>query len=519
MKNLMDSILKSLWNIIQQNQEIIITALIAIAIIGTAIYILIPRLARLFLRMRHRQTPELQKLYISLLSNGEVIELYEPSQRYIENLEEEENKPKTNAWLSPYSRAVKASIRRRGRVPKSQYFNARRQIREASKHIKIRQLNEDEKKLVMLAPDSKDAQFAIELSFDGHAPEKITNLEPSIKTQLGLIDLIQTNKDNPIGATYIASKTRLEDPLVDLKIGEEFFKEYPAKNVHSLPMAKTTDGTAWNLPTHHTLIYGTTGSGKSGPLFGTIQQLAPFVEKGFVQLYGIDPKASDLRIFEDTTIFEEVVYTPDQAIAIINDYYHRLDERGRSQKTDLDNGKTNRAITVSKDTPLNILMIDELFDLRNNLMKSKEGKAAWANLENVFAKGRSLGFYVMAASQFAEKEHLQNLRNNIGTAVILRQPSPYLNDLFLGADAAKNGFDSTAIPLSNQANGYKYSGIGYVQDEGGTVSKVRFAYIGDEQLINLIKKYKKEEAEPLHEDNFLFVPQEDPDELPDLFWK
>lgn len=285
MKSLMDSLLSQAWNIIQQNNEIIITALIAIALSAAAIYVLTPKIARLFLRLRHHQTKELQQLYISLLSNGEVIKLYEPADRYIENLEEGDNKPKTNAWLSPYARAVKASIRRRGRVPKNQYFNARRQIREASKHIKVRRLNDDEQKLIMADPESKKTPFVIELSFDGHAPEKITNLEPSIKSQLGLIDLIQTNRDNPFAATYIASRTQLEDPLVEMKFGEEFFNENPAKNVHSLPMAKTSDGKTWSLPTHHTLIYGATGSGKSGPLFGAIQQLAPFVERGFVQMY------------------------------------------------------------------------------------------------------------------------------------------------------------------------------------------------------------------------------------------
>ena len=446
MRNLFETLLKDAWTIIQANQTLIAIALSATALIALTIYIAVPRIARLFLRIRHKQTPQLQKTYISLLSNGKIVELYEPSQRYVENLEENQQKPRTNAWLSPYSRAVKASVRRRGRVPKGQYFNARRQVSEASKHIKIRALTPEEASTVLLDENDKNAQFAIVLSYDGHTPEEISKLEPVIRTQLGLKDLISTPDDNPYAATYIASTSELEDALVKVKPGVELFEENPAKTPFSLPTARTSDGKVWSLPTHHTLIYGTTGSGKSGPLYGAIRQFAPFVEKGFVRMYAIDPKASDLRIFEDTSIFEQVEIDIPEQIELINDFYARAKQRTRSMKTDVEKGETNRSIKVSKDTPLNILFIDELFDLRNNLIKSSAGKEAWTNLESVFAIGRSIGFYVFAATQFAEREQLQNLRNNIGTAIILRQISTYLNDLFLGEGAAENGYDSTAIP-------------------------------------------------------------------------
>lgn len=531
MLNLFENILELLINAARDNSTLLITIAIAAAAIATTAYIAIPEIARLLLRVRYRQPRKLQKELIALLSNGEIVELYEPAAQYIADVEEGEKRPLTNAWLSPYARAVKATVRRRGRIPRSQYFNARKQIREASKHIRIRTLNEAERSTIATNDDDRFSQFVIELQYDGHNPSRFEKLYPAIKTQLGLKELVSTPDENPRATTLIASKTVLEDALVQLKPNIEFFNEHPARTPKSLPMALTVDGKTWSLPTHHTFIFGTTGSGKSGPLFATIKQATPFIEQGRMKLYGIDPKAADLRMFEQSSLFENVVLDTEDAIELINDLHNKMNQRTRSVKIDLAKGETGQSFEATTETPWNILMVDELFALRNDLIKTKEGKAAWTNLENILAKGRSSGFYVIAASQFADQENLKNLRPNFANVIVLKQPSPYLNDLFLGEKAKESGFDSTAIPASNAGNNYKYSGIGFVLQDGGNVVKVRFAYLGKEDLTKLILDHPKTEAK-LHEDNFVFQtePQaeedeelsiwgdEDSDELPPLEW-
>lgn len=533
MRNLLTGLLESALDFASDNSQTLIAAAIALAIIAAMVYVSLPAIARLALRLRYRQPKALQKQFISLLSNKHIVELYEPANQYIEDVEEGAKRPLTNAWISPYARAVKASIRRKGRIPQSQYFDARKQIKEAAKHITIRPLNEDERKTIATSADDSNAQFVIELQYDGHNPQQIERLHPAIKSQLGLRELISTPDANPLAETLIASRTELEDALVQLKPGAEYFEEHPAKSPTSLPMALTVEGKSWSLPTHHTFIYGTTGSGKSGPLLATIKQAAPFVEQGRMKLYGIDPKAADLRIFQQSSLFESVVLDAEEAIIMINDLHSQMNARTRNAKIDLSKGETGQSFKATTETPWILIMIDELFALRNDLVKTKEGKAAWTNLENILAKGRSAGFYVIAASQFADQENLKNLRPNFANVIVLKQPSGYLNDLFLGEGAKDDGYDSTAIPASTAANGYKYSGIGFVLEEGSGIMKVRFAYIAQADLIELIKAHPATSTAPLHESNFIFEPttpkdddnselspfgEYDDDELPPLEW-
>lgn len=494
-----------LW--LQQHEILLIGGAILLLLLAVSAYKLIPAAARLGLRLIHKQPKELQKKLIELLSGEALVELYEPSNRYVESVPEGK-KPRINAWLSPYARAVKASVKRRGRLPQNQIFQARRQVREAAKHIQVRPLTDEEKVLIDFDNENPFNQFAIVLQFDGHDPRDFERFYPGIKSQLGLQDLEVIPDENPRAVTLLASTVKLEDALVGMRHSTEFFEEHPAKSCTSLPMAATVDGKVWALPTHHSFIYGTTGSGKSGPLISTIVQLTPFVEKGIVKLYGIDPKAADIRVFETTNLFEKIATETDDAIALINEIHSQMNLRSRNVRIDLEKGETGQAFEATKKTPWVVLLIDELFALRQEMIQSKEGKASWTNLEKILAKGRSTGFFVIGASQFADMENLKQLRPNFTNVIVLRQPSAYLNDLFLGETAKANGFDSTAIPASNKANGYKYSGIGFVVGEGGGVEKVRFAHLPKAALIEFLKKHRAkstalpEELEPLKEDTW-----------------
>lgn len=474
------------------------TAIVVGALFFTVfvVYCVIPATLALWDRVRRRIPKELHRELTSLLSNFQVIELYEPSQRYLRDLvcdsEGKTSKPSTKAWLSPYRRAVKATSKRKGRTPSNQFFAAREQIREAAKHVKVRKLTKTEAGSIVTPEHAKEFDtFAIVLAYDGHAPADVEKLIPAIASQLGLKELFGVPDDNPFAMTLIASKHKLEDALVKMKRGAEFFNEHPATSPKSTPMAFTADGRVYSQPTHHTLTYGMTGSGKSGPFLAFIRQQAKFIdcEQPIVELYGIDPKAADLRLFQESCLFKRIVTETDDAIELINDFHHRMNRRQREAVIDLDRGITGQSFEPRPGTPYNILIIDELFALRNALFASREGKAAWTNLENIFAKGRSAGFFVQAASQQAKEEHLNTLRSNFGNVIVLSQNNPYLNDLFLGAGAKENGFDSTAIPMSTPDNNFRYAGIGYVKGETGEPLKIRIAYQSTEDLIDFIKQH------------------------------
>lgn len=479
----MNEILDNMYGLIEPYQTWIAVGLLIASFLAVGGYVLIPKFGRLALRIVKKQSRAHQQAHISLLSNEAVVELYSPAQRHIYHLAEGEKRKRTNAWLSPYARAVKATVKAQGRIPKSQAFNAKRQIKEVAKHVKVRALNAQERDVIAtFEGDDETNQFIIELAYNGKDPAAVKKVLPAVKTQLGLEILESQPTTSPMGIKLLASKSKLDDALVRLKPAAEFFEDNPAKSPLSLPMAMTASRKVWCLPTHHTFIYGTTGSGKSGPLLAMVKQLVPFIGNGTVKLYGIDPKRMDLAQFADTNLFEEVAFTAPEAIDVICEVYAAMNKR-------IDSGVKSGKPTTS--LPMTVLMVDELFTLKKRLYRSKEGKAAWAYLEEVMAMGRSEHFYIVAASQLADKANLEDMRGNFQNLIVLRQESAYLNDLFLGDKAAERGFNSTAIPASNPANGYRYSGIGFVLEEGGEPVKIRVAYLSKEDLGYLVAEHKR----------------------------
>lgn len=447
---------------------------IAVAVLVTAAgYYLIPATARAIDRHRRGISKELHDELTALLSNREVIKVYAPAGEFISDVAEGAKRPRIHAWISPYARAVKATVKRQGRTPRNQYFNARAQVRHAAERVIVRDLSEDERATIYQPDETADQPFAIELQYDGKNPTDIERLFPAIKTQLGLRILEPTPDTNPFAVTLIASRAPLTDPLETMRAGVEFFSDHPATRPQQLPMAFTRDGKPWSLNTHHTLVFGVTGAGKSGPLLATIFQMAPFVKNGSVHLYGIDPKNSDIGYFAGTDLFRDVARTTEDAITIINEVHALM-----TQRTELG----MRTVRPTQHTPWTLLIIDEVFTLYNNLQMTKAGKVAWVNLTSILAMGRSVGFYAIMATQFAKEENLKGIRDNLVNKIVLRQESLYLNDYILGTDAAADGYDSTAIRPSTEGNGYATAGIGYVKTETGEPVKVRFAYISEDDL-------------------------------------
>lgn len=435
------------------------------------------------------------KNYIKLLSNEKIAETYTPSQTFVENFEAEEEQKRraTNAWLSPFSKAVKASSKRYGRTPKGQYFNARRQIRELSKRISIRDLNERE---LNENGGTTEDQFVVVLALDGKTHEEITKLGKNIKSQLGLATVQQLQNKNAYAITFLAKYTD-EDPMTQLKPNIEFFNENPAPHWSKLPIGVKTNGEPWYLPLHHTMILGQTGSGKGSAIHAIIRQLLPTWEKGLVQFYGIDPKGTELRPYQQTTIFKQVAIDPNAQPEVIEAVYQEMTNRTGNKKIDLQTGNLERSFKISRSKPVVVLIIDEFLSvLLQWKTLGQEGKRLLAMLTQILAQGRSEGVYVITATQDADKTEMGNLRNNIANTIVLKQDSVYMNDFFLGAEASKNGYDSTQIAPSNHSNNFATAGIGYAKDEGGEPVKIRLAYLGDADIADAIKEHERAKPQP-----------------------
>lgn len=464
-----------------------LTHIIAALVLGfVLVRFALPWLGRTLVRLARRTPRAFYKAKQDLLAHERISEMYAPAQHYTRDLREKESRNQW-AWLSYYPRAVRASIKRNN-VPRDQKLDARAQIAAAAKSITVTAPH----KLDNVAGDP-DKHFRIDMRLDGHDEEEMKRLEGRIKAQLGLHSVERKDTSDNFSISLIAHKEAPVDILTERKAGTEFFEENPAKTPYSLPCALLADGSVFNLAMHHTLIDGMTGAGKSGPLHAIVRQLLPFWEQGRVEFYGIDPKMTELKAYKETPIFNEIVQDATDAQEVIAHVYHAMNERSRTAKIDMEAGDLKRNLDATKETPMVVLVIDEMLDLLLSLKGlGKSGGETISLLNGILAKGRSLGYYVVGATQALDTELLGRMRNNFANIILLRQESVHFNDLFLGEGARERGFDSTAIPASNKANGYAYAGIGYAKGEGGDPVKMRFAYTSDEDLIEIIKQYPRE---------------------------
>ncbi|WP_243224552.1 FtsK/SpoIIIE domain-containing protein [Microbacterium sp. CIAB417] len=497
------------------------TQIITLAAVGltvlvggaVAVRLLLPRLIR---KMALRKLNEAQlaefDVLAELLENGEVVDTLAPPQAFQVPIDRESNKKphQQKPWLSPYPEAVKAANKRRKHELKGkQYTLTRKQIAAAASMVSVEVMPE-----ALQPANAGPEHFFITFQLRGLTEQKIKGLAPHIIAQLGLHSLLPMPSSDYRSVRFEAHTVEPVDRLTNEKHGRDFFEAHPVENLASIPLAVTANGEVWNYPTHHGLILGMTGSGKGSPLQGLIRQVAPAVKEGRVRLFGIDPKNSEFKSFSESSLFEQLVLgqaedNVPEAMALIERTYDLMMKRGREVRVNLEDADLGRSLDYTTETPLILLMIDELLSLLIAFQdRGKEGKRCITLLTTILAQGRSLGVIVIAATQEADKELLGRMRNNFANVIVLKQPSAYFNDLFLGEGAAAAGFDSTKIAPANKSNGYATAGIGFVKEETGNPVRVRFAYSSDRDIADLVLANRKPLASRVQ------VQEEDPFEEP-----
>lgn len=445
----------------------------------------------------------------ALLANRVLREAYEPSAQHTIDLAEGQKPGRTPARFHPYHRAVLATIKdnRSALRGGKKKLDAFRQIRELADWITVSAVPD----FVVESDDSQEV-FWIELGKTGNeTDEQLAARKGIIKNALKIKSVEPYPTKNDSVVSFIARAKEAEDPFVAIKAGAEFYEQNPAKTMTGVPLALNIKREPWKLGIHHTLIFGTSGSGKGSPIQGIIRQEAPYVAKGLVKLYGIDPKYAELEPYADPSnkcpMFERIsmgrteddlrehAKTIAQVIAV-------LDHRMKNKKINLDKtkGKINlgRSFTASKSNPMVLFIIDEYFALRTNLLTTlkQESKKPLADLDTLLAMGRSYGILVIIATQFADKENIGPIRDNLGNKIVLRhEATDYITTLLLGDDALELGHNPRAIGPSNPDNGNRTAGIGFVRDENGIVQKVRFAYLSDDEVGDFAFNFRMEEDE------------------------
>jgi DNA segregation ATPase FtsK/SpoIIIE-like protein len=158
----------------------------------------------------------------------------------------------------------------------------------------------------------------------------------------------------------------------------------------------------------HVLIAGVTGLGKGGALWSIVMALTPLRDAGLAQFYGIDPKRAELVGVSDA--FVRVEYDPAGAAAVLDDVLTLMDERKQLGQ---------RTFAASAARPFVFLVIDELPGLLLDPDTTRRKKVV-EMLNLIGSQGRSLGVYLIAATQQVQKEVLGQLRGHFQNRIALR---------------------------------------------------------------------------------------------------
>lgn len=445
------------------------------------------------------QPKQLHKYQEIALKSDALREAKAPAARHIEE-KKEKGIYIPDAVFSEFPSAVKKTMTDNHGPRKGKHMYAARQIREASKSIVVRPKPDD----VFVGGD-QSKHFVVDLYLNGARHSETAKLVDDVGGifETPYFEKIETELTDRV--TVLVHKEKPEDILLERKFGVAFFRENPAKSPYSLPLAVREDGKPWCLSLHHTLIYGMTGAGKGGPIQGAIRQLAPFVHKGTVKLYGIDPKGPELGAYakKGVHMFERISIglaeeNIRQHVKTINMIAAIIAERGNNIDPDFTEGQENlnRDIPATRETPWIVLFIDEYLTLVKGLKKlGREGAPALATLDQILATGRSFGVYVILATQVATKEVFGDVRDNVPNTVVLKhKASDYWTTEFLGDDIPGTRFDPKKIGPSNKDNGYKTAGIASVSTAEGVI-RVRFGYLSDKDIVEIAKQFMDADAD------------------------
>ncbi|MBK1785585.1 FtsK/SpoIIIE domain-containing protein [Prauserella cavernicola] len=255
----------------------------------------------------------------------------------------------------------------------------------------------------------------------------------------------------------------------------EMPQETDAVNLKSVYVGETEYGHDWRLPVlgQHTFVAGATGAGKNSIVMSQLRAIAPLIRDGLVRLWLCDPK--QMEFTKLASIAHRYAADEHDCSALVDEFVNdlRAVQRGFAE-----NGK--RKITVSPETPLNVLVIDEI----GALLAYGDGTVS-RNLRKQLAivgsQGRATGHAMTALVQEPTKDTVP-IRELFTTRICLRVTSAAHVDMVLGENARLRGAIADEI-----ANHEGTAGIGYVIRERTRVpQRVRAAYVDDTEIDQLV---------------------------------
>jgi S-DNA-T family DNA segregation ATPase FtsK/SpoIIIE len=238
-------------------------------------------------------------------------------------------------------------------------------------------------------------------------------------------------------------------------------------------LGEDENGADWceSLIGQHWLVTGATGSGKASAFWSPLRSIAPMVRDGLVRPWFADPKRMELA--RGRAIAYKYAAEPEECLELVEDFAE--DCRAMQRRLSAE-GKAK--VTISVDTPLNILFLDELAAL---LAFGKYARDLRKLLEEIGTQGRATGHVIVGAVQEPSKDVVP-IRDLFTVRICLRVTSAAHVDMTLGDGARLRGALADEIP-----NDPDTAGIGFVIRRRSRVpARVRAAFVDDHEVGELV---------------------------------
>lgn len=223
--------------------------------------------------------------------------------------------------------------------------------------------------------------------------------------------------------------------------------------LRAVPMGRGLDGQIWHMPieAQHVFVAAATGSGKGSIIWTLVLGLVLAWRAGLVEFWGIDSKMIELAMGREA--WAHYADNDEDSVTMLEQCVDAMHERTRKMQG------IARKFTVSVDTPLNVLVIDEMGYLAAYLPDKRLRERADKAVRALLAKGRAPGFAVVGCVQDPRKETC-GYRDQFSIRIAGRMTAPMV-DLVLGEGAYEAGALCDRIPLPHAGG----AGVAYVLDE------------------------------------------------------